>query len=144
MQLGLRVELGARREPLAEFDAIDRLAVPEEDTRTVDRELNVVPLRHIRVARRTRQIELDRVREQRGRDDENHQQDEHYVDQRDDVDLGERRADLVVALIDSGECHYTPLPTEAAPRGGRSASTTAASPMRAPVASIVKSSFENA
>jgi len=91
VQLGLRRVRRRLPEALAQrFDAGHRLVVPEQRAARVDRQRDGLRLLGRCGGRGHRQVEADRVREQRRGDDEDDQQHQHDVDQRRRVDLGHR------------------------------------------------------
>mgnify|MGYP000269990830 CR=1 FL=1 len=103
MDLRLRLLLALGVEALRGLGAIHRLAVPEQHAGRIDRELDLLGPQVVDLRTRLRQLELDRLRQQRRGDDEDHQQHQHHVDQRDHVDVGDRRA--AALRIEAGEGH---------------------------------------
>src|SRR4051794_13017023 len=103
VHFGLRPALGCFGEPHTQRSAPDALAVPEEAPVGHDGKRNVLGPREIGLTRGLWQVELDGVREQWRRDDEDDEQDQHHVDQRDHIDLCHRRG--VGRLPETAEGH---------------------------------------
>ena len=82
---------------------INRFSVEEISAVFPDADVDVRDLRRGGYARSPGKVDFHGIRQKRGRQDENHQQDQHDVDQGDDVHLHDRS--LVAVGIKAAECH---------------------------------------
>ena len=103
----LRLQLRTLRQTRLQIEAIDRLAVPEQLTRRVNCYLDVFTFDLVDIARSGRQIQLDRIGQERGGNDEYHQQHQHNIDQRHHIDL--RILLGVPAIIEAAKSHVIAL-----------------------------------
>ena len=131
--VGLEVDLGLRPAscPRRRSAAAPRPARPARRSSSsrpggVDRELDLLGPEIVGLRARLRQLELDRLRQQRRGDDEDDEQHQHHVDQRDHVDLRHRRA----GVLRSRSWRRPSLRSSGRAPGGRRSAARSAPPRR--------------
>src|SRR5690606_20964085 len=80
------------------------LLIPEQHAVGINRKIDDLGVLLDRLCRSLWEIDFDGMAEQRRRDDEYHQQDQHYVNKRHHIDLGDRMA-APTTVIEAAERH---------------------------------------
>src|SRR5687768_8232486 len=99
-------------EPGRQLIHCNRFTVPVKTGVVTQGEFHVIRLSDVWAARCLRQVDFNGMREQRRRNDKNHQQYQHHVHQWYDVDFSHRK--LPVTAVHAAECHYSLLSPGAA------------------------------